>query len=72
MLVDEAKYLDGKRIHGEVQNSDSQFTWVGLVDASESELKIFQNKFHLNPLAVEDALSNTQRPKLDQYREHKV
>ena len=72
MLVDEAKYLDGKRVHGEVQNSDSQFTWVGLVDASESELKIFQNRFHLNPLAVEDALSNTQRPKLDQYREHSL
>ena len=70
MIVDEAKYVNGKRVHGEVQNGESQFIWVGLVDASESELKIFQNRFHLNPLAVEDALSNTQRPKLDNYREH--
>ncbi len=70
MLVDEAKYLNGKRMQGSVSGAQNAFTWVGLIDPTESELKIFQNRFQLNPLAVEDALSGKQRPKLDQYHEH--
>lgn len=46
------------------------FTWVGLIDPTEPELKTFQNRFHLDPLAVEDAVLGRQRPKLDQYHEH--
>ncbi len=72
MLVDEAKYLDGKRVHESVDDLQKLFTWIGLIDPTEEELKIFQNRFHLNPLAVEDALSGKQRPKLDNYDEHSV
>ncbi len=72
MLVDEAKYLDGKRVHESVGDPQKLFTWIGLVDPTEPELKIFQNRFHLNPLAVEDALSGKQRPKLDNYHEHSL
>lgn len=70
MLVDEAKYLNGKRVQESVPGAQNAFTWVGLVDPSEHELKIFQNRFNLSSLAVEDALSYKQRPKLDQYHEH--
>ena len=70
MLVDEAKYLNGKRVQESVPGAQNAFAWVGLIDPTEPELKIFQNRFHLSPLAVEDALSGKQRPKLDQYHEH--
>ncbi len=72
MLVDEVKYLDGKRVHESAGDQKKLFTWIGLIDPTEPELKIFQNRFHLNPLAVEDALSARQRPKLDIYNEHSV
>lgn len=70
MIVDEAKYVNGKRVHDSTTGSQVGFTWVGLIDPSEPELKIFQSRFRLNSLAVEDALSYKQRPKLDQYHEH--
>lgn len=72
MLVDEANYIDGKRVQGPATSAKKTLTWVGLIDPSEPELKLFQNRFRLNPLAVEDALSNKQRPKLDTYHEHSV
>ena len=72
MLVDEAKYLDGKRVHDSGGDPQKLFTWIGLVDPTEPELKILQNRFRLNPLAVEDALSSKQRPKLDIYHDHSL
>lgn len=72
MLVDEAKYLDGKRVHDSGADPQKLFTWIGLVDPTEPELKILQNRFRLNPLAVEDALSGKQRPKLDSYHDHSL
>lgn len=70
MLVDEAKYINGKRVQETVADSQHLFSWVGLIDPTEPELKLFQTRFHLNPLAVEDAIAGKQRPKLDQYHEH--
>ena len=56
MLVDEAKYLAGKRVHESAGDPNKLFTWIGLIDPTEPELKIFQNRFHLNPLV--DATRN--------------
>lgn len=72
MLVDEATYLGGKRLHESCDNVEQAFTWIGLIDPTDTELKIYQNRFSLNPLAIEDALSIKQRPKLDHYHEHSV
>jgi len=38
MLVDEAKYIAGKRTSDGSALGDQPFTWIGLVDASEAEL----------------------------------
>ena len=77
MLVDEATYVEGQRIEDDPANSygghDSTgtgFTWVGLVDPSAREIQPYAKRFNIAELAVEDALSGRQRPKLDLYEDH--
>lgn len=70
MLVDEAIYVEGKRRSDISTIGEGQFTWIGLVDATEAELQKYQRRFHLNNLAIEDAASGAQRTKLDIYQEH--
>lgn len=70
MLVDEAKYISGKRTSVGSASGDQSFSWIGLVDASEAELQKYQRRFHLHNLAIEDAASDEQRTKLDIYPEH--
>lgn len=70
MLVDDAKYVAGRRSSENSASDGESFTWIGLVDASEAELQKYQRRFHLNNLAIEDAASHEQRTKLDIYPEH--
>ena len=43
------------------------FDWVGLADPSPAELERVRTQFCLHPLAIEDALNPTQRPKVEIY-----
>jgi magnesium transporter len=43
------------------------FVWVALRDATDEELDIMQDEFHLHELAVEDARKGHQRPKVEDY-----
>jgi magnesium transporter len=43
------------------------FDWVGLADPSAAELELIRTQFGLHPLAIEDALNPTQRPKVEIY-----
>lgn len=70
VLVDEAKYVGGKRSSDNSPTGNGSFTWIGLVDATEAELQKYQRRFHLNLLAMEDAASGKQRPKLDIFADH--
>jgi magnesium transporter len=45
----------------------SEFVWIGLVEPSEAELRTLQENFGLHPLAVEDALTAHEIPKVDVY-----
>jgi magnesium transporter len=73
-IVNCVAYADGLRI-ADVDLSDvanylndkKQFVWIGLYDPSEEILSQVQTQFHLHELAVEDAHSAHQRPKLEQY-----
>jgi magnesium transporter len=42
--------------------------WVDIVKITEDEGKLLQDVFHIHPLAVEDALSVTQFPKIEPYQ----
>lgn len=74
VLIDEATYVSGVR--HELTASDSRgghdssgegFTWVGLVDPTPREISPYGVRFGVSDLAIEDALSGRQRPKLDVY-----
>ena len=46
------------------------FVWLDLFDPDVSDLSIVTEEFGLHPLAVEDAVQDHQRPKLDRYQTH--
>jgi len=74
MLINCAAYQHGKRI-GDItpeQISDyvkrpDCFVWVAIKDPEPQELYRMQEEFDLHPLAVEDALTGHQRPKIEEY-----
>jgi hypothetical protein len=74
MLINCAAYENGKRL-GDItpeQISDyvlrpECFVWVAIKDPEPDELHRMQEEFGLHPLAVEDALTGHQRPKVEEY-----
>jgi magnesium transporter len=67
-------YRDGVRVRevdlvapASLDLAAHEFAWIGLYDPTEEELRILQERFRLHPLAVEDALSAHQLPKVDVY-----
>jgi magnesium transporter len=44
--------------------------WLDLRDPDHDDLAVLSEEFGLHPLAVEDALHHSQRPKLDRYPSH--
>lgn len=76
VIVDCAIYRDGRRTDGPADFSDAleearatgdAFLWIGLHEPTEKEFELVSSEFGLHPLAVEDALSAHQRPKLEVY-----
>jgi len=67
-------YENGKRVGdvpiadiSEVIQKPGQFVWIGLYEPSEELLEEVQGEFGLHDLAIEDAHSAHQRPKLERY-----
>jgi magnesium transporter len=74
MLVSCAAYQDGRKLQDlEVERISDYlplancFVWVALHDPTVAELDVLQRVFGLHPLAVEDAHSEHQRPKIEEY-----
>jgi magnesium transporter len=51
----------------ELLKEDNQFVWIGLHEPSEEVLEQVQHEFGLHDLAVEDAHTAHQRPKVEMY-----
>jgi magnesium transporter len=49
---------------------DSAVVWLDLRDPDREDLAVLSEEFGLHPLAVEDAVHEHERPKLDRYRSH--
>jgi magnesium transporter len=71
-IVGQAAYRDGRaldidgtfdELSGACRNGE--FVWVGLKDPSPSELDSAMRAFGIHPLAVEDAQTTHERPKVD-------
>ncbi len=75
MIVDCALYEHGKRRPGELALSDAfeaahapdAFVWIGLHEPTVDEFEAVRAEFGLHELAVEDAVTAHQRPKLETY-----
>jgi magnesium transporter len=80
VIVDSALYRGGERhpldLEGDVlarvrQSCDEgDFAWVGLHEPQQDELARLAKMFDLHDLAVEDALTRRQRPKVESYDQH--
>jgi len=74
-MVDNAIYVDGARISSPVSLDETYETlrsrkgmaWIGLYRPSQAEIRSVAHEFELHQLAVEDAISAHQRPKLERY-----
>ncbi len=78
MIVDNALYRDGERLDLGLETGDlagvrakatgpHDFVWVGLHDPDSHELDAIADLYDLHELAVEDAISAHQRPKVERY-----
>jgi magnesium transporter len=74
MLISCAAYQDGKKLGDIAVNRIAEFlqlpqcfVWVALQDPTAAELGEMQQAFDLHPLAVEDAQTGHQRPKIEEY-----
>ena len=77
MIVDQAIYREGRRspcgdLSDELEALRAQplgndFLWIGLKDPTDSEFDLVNDELRLHPLAVEDAVSGNQRPKVELY-----
>ena len=75
MILDYALYrdgnraLDGKSISELIASArkDGGFVWVGVNEPTSTEFDALVKDFEFHPLAVEDAITAKQRPKLETY-----
>ena len=75
-VVDSAVYADGERVASPPTLADTYhalrerpdgMAWIGLYRPDESEFASLATEFELHELAVEDAITAHQRPKLERY-----
>lgn len=75
MIIDAALYEKGHRhsfeLNGAMESSQDpdRFCWIGLFEPTAEEFAEVSAEFNLHELAVEDAVSAHQRPKLERYDE---
>ena len=77
MIVDCAVYESGSRVAAfsdleaaaRAAEEPDSFVWIGLVEPTAEEFANVSRHFSLHPLAVEDAIHASQRPKLEPYDE---
>lgn len=74
--VDNAIYMHGKRVYSPhsipetlqlLQKLPDAMAWIGLYRPTAEELTALEEEFSMHPLAIEDAISAHQRPKLERY-----
>ena len=77
-IVDAAVYCDGARTcspptladtYQALRDQPDGMAWIGLYRPEPEELSSLADEFDLHPLAVEDAITAHQRPKLERYGE---
>ena len=65
----EAKDFPAAQISDYLQQPDT-VVWLDLCEPDQRDLEVVSEEFGLHPLAVEDAIQQHERPKLDRYQDH--
>ena len=65
----EAKDFPAAQISDFLQQPDT-VVWLDLCEPDQEDLELVSEEFGLHPLAVEDAIQEHERPKLDRYQDH--
>jgi magnesium transporter len=65
----EAKDFPATQISDFLQQADT-VVWLDLCEPDQEDLAVVSEEFGLHPLAVEDAIQEHERPKLDRYQDH--
>jgi magnesium transporter len=65
----EAKDFPAAQISDYLQKPGT-VVWLDLCEPDQEDLEIVSEEFGLHPLAVEDAVQQHERPKLDRYQDH--
>ena len=65
----EAKDFPAARISDYLQEPGT-VVWLDLCEPDRADLELISHEFGLHPLAVEDAIQEHERPKLDRYQDH--
>ena len=73
-LIGASVYHGGRKVAdigidegGEWSRREGHLVWIGLLEPSDAELRIVQQQFDLNQLAIDDAAQAHQRPKIQRY-----
>ena len=66
-LVDQGFAVE--RISDHLEDAKAM-VWLDLRDPDQDDLAVLQEEFGLHPVAIEDALVDRERPKIDRYRTH--
>ena len=75
MIVDAALYHNGLRVPApadisnqvDLARKNGGFVWIGLAEPTQQEFEHVVGELNFHPLAVEDAVSAKQRPKIEDY-----
>ena len=75
MIIDCAHYQDGRRTDERgmlleevaARRAEGGFVWLGLYEPDKAEFDHVREVFGLHELAVEDALNEHMRPKIERY-----
>jgi magnesium transporter len=65
----EAKDFPAAQISDYLEQPDT-VVWLDLCEPDQADLELVSQEFGLHPLAVEDAIQEHERPKLDRYQDH--
>jgi Mg2+ and Co2+ transporter CorA len=65
----EAKDFPAAQISDFLEQPDT-VVWLDLCEPDQQDLEVVSQEFGLHPLAVEDAVQQHERPKLDRYQDH--
>jgi magnesium transporter len=65
----EAKDFPAAQISDYLQQPGT-VVWLDLCEPDQQDLEVISEEFGLHPLAVEDAVQQHERPKLDRYQDH--